>query len=169
MTNTHPHPRTSPALHFVPLPLLMKRPLLHRLFSVWLALLVLTSSVGLAVRQHLCHQSGQRTTDVIFQPTRHGCPPTPVANGPHQDDKAHLAKSCCEFGAHFHKLDTSLVQLSWAKVPAPALLPGWPAAPFPARKAAAFCQPASRWYAADSSPPPLGGRALLTRVGVLVV
>lgn len=147
----------------------MKRPLLHRLFSVWLALLVLTSSVGLAVQQHLCRQSGQRTTDIIFQSARHGCPPTPVAAGLHQDGKAHLTKSCCEFGADFHKLDTASAQLALVKVPAPALLPAWPAAPFPAFKAVTLHQPAARWYAADSSPPPLGGRALLTRVGVLVV
>ncbi|NVO84181.1 HYC_CC_PP family protein [Hymenobacter terrestris] len=147
----------------------MKRPLLHRLFSVWLALLVLTSSVGLAVQQHLCLQSGQSSTDVIFQPASHGCAPVQVAAEPHEDEAGHLLKSCCEFGADFHKLDVASAQLSWAKVSVPALVPVWPAAPFPAFKAATFYQPASRWYAADSSPPPLGGRALLTRVGLLVV
>lgn len=159
----------APRPNCVSLPLLMKRPLLHRLFSVWLALLVLTSSVGLAVQQHLCLQSGQRSTDVIFQPASHGCPPTEVAGGSTKAEAVHLVKSCCEFGAHFHKLDASSAQLSWVKVSAPALLPAWPAAPFPAYKAAALRQLAPRWYAADSSPPPLGGRALLTRVGVLVV
>ncbi|WP_019947854.1 HYC_CC_PP family protein [Hymenobacter aerophilus] len=147
----------------------MKRPLLHRLFSVWLALLVLTSSVGLAVQQHLCRQSGQRSTDIIFQAARHGCPPMQLADGPHEAGPAHLTKSCCEFGADFHKLDTASAQLSLVKAPAPALLPAWPTAPFPAFKAAVGLVPALRWYAADSSPPPLGGRALLTRVGVLVV
>ncbi|SDY31207.1 HYC_CC_PP family protein [Hymenobacter psychrophilus] len=147
----------------------MKRPLLHRLFSVWLALLVLTSSVGLAVQQHLCLQSGQRSTDVIFRPARHGCPPVQTADSPHQAEVVPLVKSCCEFGAHFHKLDAASAQLNWAKTSVPALLPAWPTAPFPAFKAAALHRAAAHWYAADSSPPPLGGRALLVRVGILVV
>lgn len=147
----------------------MKRPLLHRLFSVWLALLVLTSSVGVAVQQHVCRQSGQRSTAIAFRPAHHGCPPARVADGKHQAAGATLAQACCEFGAHFHKLDAAAAQLAGVTVPAPALLPVWPAAPFPAAQAVAFRTAAPRWHASDSSPPPLGGRALLRRVGILVV
>lgn len=150
----------------------MKRPLLHRLFGIWLALLVLTTSVGLAVQQHTCRESGKHTASVIFSPTRHGCPPPKPAahHDSHQTNKAQLTKACCEFGAHFHKLDAPSAELAWVKAPAATLMPAWPAAtvwpsvpPTPLRLAEA------RWHAADSSPPLRAGRELLTFVGVLIV
>ncbi|MBT9393875.1 hypothetical protein KLP40_11940 [Hymenobacter sp. NST-14] len=147
----------------------MKRPFRHRFFSALLALLVLTASVGLTVQQHTCRQSGHHSAAIIFRPAHHGCPPAGRTPGVHQAAAPQLTKSCCEFGAHFHKLDAPAAQLSWVKAPAPALLPLWPSAPAPALRANATAEPAARWFAADSSPPPLGGRALLTFVGVLVV
>ncbi|WP_188556647.1 HYC_CC_PP family protein [Hymenobacter glacieicola] len=147
----------------------MKRPLLHRLFSTWLALLVLTSSVGLTVQQHTCRQSGSRTTSVIFSPARHKCPAPQPATA-HHSAKAQLTKSCCEFGAHFHKLDAPSAELAWVKVPPVALAPAWPAVTgWPAVSATPLGQVAARWHAADSSPPARAGRALLTFVGVLIV
>lgn len=150
----------------------MKRPLSHRLFSFWLALLVLTTSVGLAVQQHTCQQSGKHTASVIFSPARHGCPAPRPATTPdaHQTGKAQLTKACCEFGAHFHKLDAPSAELAWVKAPVPALLPAWPAATvWPTVPGAPAQQLAARWHAADSSPPPRAGRVLLTFVGVLIV
>ncbi|AHJ96760.1 hypothetical protein [Hymenobacter swuensis] len=145
----------------------MKRPLLHRFCSFWLALLVLTSSVGLTVQQRTCRQSGRHTAGVAFSPARHGCPaPQPLA---HHTNKAQFTKPCCEFGAHFHKLDAPSAQLNWVHAPLPALLPGWPTAPaWRAMPAAQVAAPAA-WHAADSSPPLRAGRTLLTFVGVLVV
>ncbi|WP_460612518.1 HYC_CC_PP family protein [Hymenobacter seoulensis] len=146
----------------------MKRPLLHRLFSFWLALLVLTSSVGLTVQQHVCRQSGKHTATVIFSPAEHGCPASVATD--HATNNAQIKKACCEFGAHFHKLDTPSAKLSWVKAPVPVLAPltdattSWPTLPpVPLLVAAA------RWYASDTSPPPLAGRDLLTFVGVLIV
>lgn len=149
----------------------MERPLLHRLLSCWLALLVLTSSVGLTVQQHTCRQSGHRSASVVFSPARHGCPPVQARqHNLKQAGPTKLTASCCEFGAHFHKLDAPSAELSWLKVPAPAVMPEWPAPimwaahPAPARLAGP-----QGWHAADSSPPPRAGRQLLTFVGVLVV
>ncbi|MFD2786634.1 hypothetical protein [Hymenobacter rubripertinctus] len=144
----------------------MKRPLFHQFFSIWLALLVLTASVGLTVQQHTCLLSGAHSAAIVFQPAQHGCPPARVKQEPDQTRAAQLTRSCCEFGAHFHKLDTPSAHLAWVKAPVPALLPGWPVAPHPVPYIAAV---AARWFAAHSSPPPLGGRTLLTFGGILVV
>ncbi|WP_426490898.1 hypothetical protein [Hymenobacter sp. 102] len=148
----------------------MKRPLLHRLFSFWLALLILTSSVGLTVQQHTCRQSGRHTAAVIFSPIRHGCPPPrAIQHNSHQTSKAQLPKSCCEFGAHFHKLDAPSAELCWLTYPLPTVLPQWPASPVWPIVAAAPVGAPQGWHASDSSPPLRAGRQLLTFVGVLVV
>ncbi|WP_152981436.1 HYC_CC_PP family protein [Hymenobacter sp. AT01-02] len=150
----------------------MKRPLLHRLFSVWLALLVLASSVGLTVQQHTCRQSGQHTTAIIFSPARHGCPPTTAPNLPasSRNTKAQLTKSCCEFGAHFHKLDASTVDGTWAKAPLPPLALHWPVAFSWAALAVSTALPGTeKWHAGDTSPPLRAGRALLFFVCTLIV
>ena len=145
----------------------MKRSALHRLLSAFLALLVLTSSVGLTVQRHTCRQSGHTTAGVIFSTPRHGCPPPQP--GAHQA-RAALKSACCDFSAHLHKLDAAAADVVGGKLlPAPfvALLPapGWQrGAPVPARSAAA-----ARWHAADSPPPPRSGRALLAFVCTLVV
>lgn len=148
----------------------VKRPLAHRLFSVWLALLVLTSSVGLAVQQHTCRVSGQHTAHVVFSTAQHGCPPAmPVAEAG-QPAKAKLQKSCCEFSAQHYKVDLPTAGVKALKLVPPAfidwLLPSaWPQAPLtsPARAQAAI------WHAADASPPRPAGRQLLTFVCLLVV
>ncbi|MBX0290559.1 hypothetical protein K3G63_08930 [Hymenobacter sp. HSC-4F20] len=149
----------------------MKRPLLHRLFSIWLALLVLTTSVGLTVQQHTCRESGKHTAAIIFSPAHHGCPASkPAGHDSHQTGKAQLKKACCEFGAHFHKLDAPSAELAWVKAPVPALMPAWPAATvWPSVPTTPQLRAELRWYAADSSPPLRAGRTLLTFVSVLVV
>ncbi|WP_324671606.1 hypothetical protein [Hymenobacter sp. GOD-10R] len=147
----------------------MKRPLTHRLFSGFLALLVLTASVGLTVLRHTCTQSGHTSTAVIFSTPHHGCPSVKPAPEPHSAS-AHLKGTCCDFKANFHKLDASSSDVSWVKSLVPefvaAWLPmhGWPTAPTAPQVAQAVT-----WHASDSSPPPRAGRALLTFVCTLVV
>ncbi|RYU79403.1 HYC_CC_PP family protein [Hymenobacter persicinus] len=146
----------------------MKRPILHRLFSAFLALLVLTSSVGLAVQQHTCRSSGHSTAAVIFSTPHHGCPAPTAAT---HDTKAQVKAACCDFSAHFHKLDASASDVSWAKHLAPAfvaVLPG-PALGWQPLGTARLLAQAPAWQASDSSPPPRGGRTLLAFVCTLVV
>ncbi|WP_088842992.1 hypothetical protein [Hymenobacter gelipurpurascens] len=149
----------------------MKRSLTHRLFSAWLALLVLTASVGLTVQQHTCRVSGLQTASVIFAPAHHGCPPpTAEHTDAHATGKALVKASCCEFGAHFHKLDAPSPELTWVKTLVPAFSPAWlPAQEWPSAPAAPLLQGAARWHAGDASPPLRAGRKLLTFVCTLVV
>ncbi|TGE08221.1 hypothetical protein [Hymenobacter fodinae] len=149
----------------------MKHPLTHRLFSAWLALLVLTASVGLTVQQHTCRVSGTHTAAVIFTPAHHGCPP-PAAEqgGSHATPKAQVKSSCCEFGAHFHKLDSPSPELTWVKSLVPAVLPVWlSSSEWPSAPAAPLLKGAARWHAGDASPPLRAGRTLLTFVCTLIV
>jgi hypothetical protein len=149
----------------------MKRPLTHRIFSAWLALLVLTASVGLTVQQHTCRVSGTHTAAVIFAPAHHGCPAPAVEKaGSHATSKAQVKSACCEFGAHFHKLDAPSPELTWAKTLVPGFIPAWLAAPeWPSVPAAPLLNGASLWHAGDTSPPLRAGRTLLTFVCTLIV
>ncbi|QIX62776.1 hypothetical protein HER32_16995 [Hymenobacter sp. BT18] len=148
----------------------MKRPLAHRLFSVWLALLVLTSSVGLAVQQHTCRVSGKHTAHVVFSTAQHGCPPAmPVAeSGKHPKTK--LQKTCCEFSAQHHKVDLPTAGINVLKLVPPALLDWQPASAWTqAPLAPSVLAQAAIWHAADASPPRPAGRQLLTFFCLLVV
>lgn len=149
----------------------MKRPLFHRLFSVWLALLVLTASVGMTVQQHVCRESGSRTTSVVFTTPQHRCPAPKPASGQHTHSKqAKLKAACCEFSAHLHKLDAPTPELTWAKLlPAPFVAVCEPTFSWTAFPPALLVAQAEAWHAADSSPPLRAGRTLLTFIGVLVV
>ncbi|MGY3090332.1 hypothetical protein ACVWYF_003387 [Hymenobacter sp. UYAg731] len=130
----------------------------HRLVSVLLAVLVLITSVGLTVQRLTCRMSGQSTVavSVAGRAELRGClgelAPTKARDG------------CCDFSKHEHKLSSPAHELA-AKVlvPVPALLLaapalGWPVAP---GAGGALAGAGPRWFAADASPPPLGGRALL--------
>lgn len=140
---------------------------MHRLFSALLALLVLTTSVGLTVQQRICRSSGRVTASVIFSPPTGTCPTSEAAV---HDSVAQLSGACCDLSAHFHKLDTLSPDLAWAK----QIL-----SPFVALAPPRFCyqlvapgrRPAltARWHATDSSPPARSGRALLAFVCTLVV
>lgn len=147
--------------------------MLLRLTSLWLALLVLTASVGLTVQQHTCHVSGQTQRAVVLTP-HHGCAPAgqPEAGcrKPAAPAKATLKAGCCEFSAHHHKVDAPAHDLGLGKIPVPAFVAVLPAPPvWPLPVAASAATETRLLHAADSSPPPLAGRALLTFVGVLVV
>ncbi|UYZ60911.1 hypothetical protein [Hymenobacter latericus] len=145
-----------------------KRSLLLRLTSLWLALLVLTSSVGLTVQQHTCFASGQTQRAVVLTP-HHVCAPKaavadapPACNKPAPVAKASVKDGCCDFSAHHHKVDTAASSGPLLKVVAPALLavlpqPVWA----PQATAAAAVAPQLTWHASDSSPPLRAGRALL--------
>ncbi|WP_157807265.1 HYC_CC_PP family protein [Hymenobacter chitinivorans] len=145
----------------------MKRPLLHRLFSGFMALLVLLTSVGLTVQSHTCRSSGRSTAAIVFSAPEHKCPPAAAVASRLLDHqlagKAQLKKSCCEFGAHFHKLDAAAT--GHTKVLLPTAVLAW----LPISYSSIFCAgpsltQATPWHASDSSPPLRAGRALLTFV-----
>ena len=146
----------------------MPRPsLVRRFVSLMLAVLVLTTSVGLTVQRLTCRMSGRSTValSVAGRADLRGC----IAD---MTPAAPLAKdNCCDFSKQLHKLSTPAHELAVkVLVPAPmlALVPRGVAWPQPALVALAPAN-APRWFAADSSPPPRGGRGLLAFVCTLVV
>ncbi|GAB3841572.1 hypothetical protein [Hymenobacter jeollabukensis] len=150
-----------------------QRSLLLRLTSLWLALLVLTASVGLTVQQHTCHLSGRTQRAVVLTP-HHGCAPAGMTvagcQRPAPLKQPSVKDGCCEFSAHHHKVDASAHDLGLGKVPVPALVAVLPPAPmWPQPAAAAVAAQTRILHAADASPPARAGRALLTFVCVLVV
>jgi len=144
----------------------MNRPLSHRLLSLLLAALVLTASVGLTVQRHTCRISGRSKVSV-------GLPGAGQVLAGCAGELPTRAKSgCCDFSKHHHKLSAAAHDVVSAKVLLPPLLAAWLPElvwPRPAQAAALPGVAAERWFAADSSPPPLGGRALLTWACTLVV
>ncbi|MDO7852070.1 hypothetical protein [Hymenobacter convexus] len=141
---------------------------IRRLVSLLLAVLVLTTSVGFTVQRLTCRMSGRSTValSVAGRADLRGCtadmmPAKPVAK----------KDNCCDFSKQLHKLSTPSHELAVkVLVPAPALAlaPLGLAWPQPALVPLA---PANmpRWFAADSSPPPRGGRGLLAFVCTLLV
>jgi hypothetical protein len=139
----------------------------RRFLCLLLAALVLTTSVGLTVQRLTCRMSGRSTVavSVAGHADLRGCtgeaaPATPTAKD-----------NCCDFSKQLHKLSSPVHELT-AKIIAPApllaVLPrknAWRALA-PAASAVAS---APRWFAADASPPPRGGRGLLVFVGKLEV
>ena len=139
----------------------------RRLVSVLLAMLVLITSVGLTVQRLTCRMSGRSTLSVSVagHAELHAC------TGELTPSTASFKDSCCDFSKQVHKLSVPAHELAaQILVPAPllAVVPSalsWPV-PAPATLPVSH---APRWFAADSSPPPLGGRTLLARVCTLVV
>ena len=132
-----------------------------------LAVLVLTASVGFTVQRLTCRMSGRSSValSIAVQADLPGCtselaPATPQA-------KDH----CCDFSKQLHKLSMPAQELATKiLVPAPLLAVAVLALPWPS-PAPVTLLPGNgpRWFAADSSPPPLGGRGLLAFVCTLVV
>ncbi|MBC6698122.1 hypothetical protein [Hymenobacter sp. BT190] len=149
----------------------MTRPLSHRLFSALLALLVLTASVGMAVLQHTCRQSGYHSTAVVFSTPEHRCPAAETKpEALLQPTKAQLKSTCCDFQAHLHKLDVPAPELTWVKLlPLPAIADWLPTTAWPTLFPAPLVAHAAVWHASDSSPPTRAGRQLLAFIQVLVV
>ena len=134
--------------------------LFRRFVSVLLAVLVLITSVGLTVQRLTCRMSGQSTVavSVAGRAELHGCMGELAPATPKFQD------GCCDFSKKEHKLNSPAHELA-AKIlmPVPSMtviLPtlGWPV---PTIAAVSRVASGSRWFAADTSPPPLGGRALL--------
>ncbi|WP_345224087.1 hypothetical protein [Hymenobacter koreensis] len=149
-----------------------KHSLVVRLFSLWLALLVLTASVGLTVQQHTCNLSGKTQRAVVLTP-HHGCAQPATKAGACKQTAAKAAAAddeCCEFSADHKKVDPP-ASGHFAKVALPTLVAIVPApavwSPAPAPVLAASNQLVL--HAADASPPPRAGRALLAFVCTLVV
>ncbi len=129
-------------------------------------MLVLTASVGLTVDRHTCRFSGRSQSSLaLLGPAPRGC------YG--QATPPRIKDSCCEFSRHLHKLTAPANEQAFSKVLVPGpLLAAWlPGATWPRKPvfAALVGTAGPRWSAADASPPPLGGRALLAWVGKLVV
>jgi len=141
----------------------------RRFVSLVLAVLVLTTSVGLTVQRLTCRMSGRSLVSVSVAGHAKGpmgcsgqaAPATPSAKD-----------NCCDFSSHLHKLSTPAHELA-AKVLVPT--PIWcvwvPATQWLADGHGTALPAGSgpRWHAADSSPPPRSGRSLLTFVCTLVV
>jgi hypothetical protein len=139
----------------------------RRLVSLLLAVLVLITSVGLTVQRLTCRMSGRSTVavSVAGRAELHGCtgevaPTTPTAKD-----------NCCDFSKQVHKLTLPThEQASKILIPPPLLAVEIPALSGPQLAAVAKLKDGGpRWFAADSSPPPLGGRGLLAFVCTLVV
>ena len=141
---------------------------LRRSVSLLLAVLVLITSVGFTVQRLTCRLSGlsRVAVSVTDSANLRGCvaglaPATSVA-------KDH----CCDFSKQLHKLSVPAHELT-AKVLLPAPLVAvvgtsalaWPVSPTVTLRA----NESPRWFAADSSPPPRGGRLLLAFACILVV
>ncbi|MGI4885106.1 MAG: hypothetical protein ACRYFR_09125 [Janthinobacterium lividum] len=142
------------------------RPLAHRIVSLWLAALVLTASVGLTVERHTCRFSGRsRAGLALLGPAPRGCY---GATAP-----LRIKDNCCDFSSHLHKLTAPAHAHAFEQVPVPGplLAAGLPALAWPSSPVfgASGSTAGPRWFAADASPPPRGGRALLSWVGKLVV
>ena len=138
----------------------------RRIVSLWLAALVLTASVGLTVERHTCRFSGRSRASLAL-----------LGAGPRSCYGAlappRAKDGCCDFSRHLHKLTAPAHEQAFGKVlvPGPLLaawLPGAVGPRVPRRPAQAGAA-GPRWFAADASPPPLGGRALLRWAGKLVV
>ena len=130
----------------------------RRLVSLLLAVLVLITSVGLTVQRLTCRMSRQSTVavSVAGRAELRGC------LGALAPPKA--ADNCCDFSKQEHKLSSPAHELTAkAPVPVPMLLAILPPLSWPASEAPVISRALAgpRWFAADASPPPLGGRALL--------
>ncbi len=132
-----------------------------------LAVLVLTASVGLTVQRLTCRMSGRSTVavSVAGRAELRGCAGELAPTNPTAKD------NCCDFTKQLHKLSVPAhEQATKVLVPTPLLAVEAEAINWP--DVAAVALPSAggpRWFSADSSPPPLGGRELLAFVCTLVV
>ena len=142
----------------------------RRFVSLLLAVLVLITSVGLTVQRLTCRMSGQSivAVSVVGGTELHGC----MGMGELAPATSKAQDGCCDFSKHQHKLSSPVHELA-AKtlVPTPsmpAIVPplSWPA---PTAAVGLLATGGPRWFAADASPPPLGGRTLLAFVCILEV
>ncbi|MFC7669234.1 hypothetical protein ACFQT0_19160 [Hymenobacter humi] len=139
----------------------------RRFVSLLMAVLVLAASVGLTVQRQTCRMSGRSKVEisVLSQVTLVGCQGLQAPSLAGADDE------CCDFSSHLHKVATPVHKLA-AKVPVPApLLLAWvPKQVWPGQAlVVAHADVEPRWFAADASPPPPGGRGLLALVCTLMV
>ncbi|WP_375418216.1 hypothetical protein [uncultured Hymenobacter sp.] len=139
-------------------------PLLHRFTSLSLALLVLAASIGLPVQRRTCRLSGRSTARIAW-----GVAGPSKANS----GSATLAGHCYAYSLELHQLSTLAPEAGATKLlpaaPGPlALLPS--ADEFGLRASSPGALTSRAAPLAFPTPPPLpGGRALLARIGVLVV
>ncbi len=153
----------------------MPRPLLHRLLSALLALLVLATSVGLTAERHRCRISGRSTVTLSLPGLAHADANTEAGKTNRPCGKRRMS-GCCDVSHSQHKLNAQSTTAGVAKwlpdapqLMPPALLPTpiWMGLPLATPLAASV----AIGTAANSSPPgaPRAGRVLLTLVCTLVV
>lgn len=140
----------------------------RRLVSLLLALLVLTTSVGLTVQRHTYRISGRSKVElaVLGQVALRGC------TGQLAPAQLITQENCCDFSSQLTKLSTPAHELAASVlVPVPMVAAWQPAGitwPVPSQ-AKALQGDAPRWFAADSSPPARGRRELVAFACTLVV
>jgi hypothetical protein len=141
--------------------------LFRRFVSMMLAVLVLTASVGLTVQRHTCRMSGRSKVNVTVP----GQTPLRGCNNELVPAKTVAKDNCCDTSSQLHKLSAPAhEQAAKVLVPVPVLVAWVPEMTWPQRPIVTSLPGIGpRWFAADSSPPPLGGRGLLAFVCTLVV
>lgn len=139
----------------------------RRFVSLMLAVLVLTASVGLTVQRHTCRMSGRSKVDVTVP----GRAPLRGCNNELVPAKTIAKDNCCDTSSQLHKLSAPAHdQVTKVLVPVPVLVAWAPELTWPQRPLATVLPGVGpRWFAADSSPPPLGGRELLEFVCTRIV
>ena len=142
-------------------------PLPSRFLNLALALLVLAASVGLPVQRRTCRLSGRSTARIVW----HGA--AGALSTPAQTPESGLAAACYAYSLQLHQLSPETPALDDGRLlPAAAdglALPADGSFRLPARPR--FWAPALvAGRVAHLPPPPRpGGRALLVRIGTLVV
>ena len=139
-----------------------------RFLSLALALLVLVASIGLPVQRRTCRLSGRSTARIAWNAAAAG------RSGPcSENPEPGVAAACYAYSLQLHQLSLETAAFEASKLlPAPA---DWLALP----AGSSFRPPATprlwaaAWVAgrvAGRPPPPRpAGRALLVRIGLLVV
>lgn len=141
--------------------------LFRRLVSLLLAVLVLAASVGLTVQRQTCRLSGRSKVDVLVA----GMAAAGNCGGQLAPARSFVKDNCCDVSSHLHQLTAPSQELA-AKVlvPAPLLAVWLPEATWARVPVVDDAEArALRWFAADASPPPRGGRGLLAFVCTMVV
>jgi hypothetical protein len=137
--------------------------LLNRYICFWLSLMVLLSSVGLTMSEHICLISGK--VMLSYEVKQDPCQKPGKSDCEKATNKPVIKKKCCEFKLDHQKLEAATAHklshytFSWI-TPQPAFLPVFPTI------FRSLPEPALHY--ADSSPP-LYGKNLLYSLHLLRV
>lgn len=144
---------------------------LLRFLHLFMAVVVLLSSMGFGLVEHACQLRGKRVYSVYTQ-TESGCGLCAVRASHNVPTTSIQATDCCQDNIRYDKVDTgsSLSQLlaKFIKAVAEPMGAGM-AALFMALFDGFFTRLTSVAVVEYESPPPLGGRALLTFVQTFLI